>query len=83
MSLSIICPACKDLVPVIDRTISEHHECPAGGMRYVPSPLKLQSYAGGPKIELLAAKPIQCPTCEKGHAIAMLVKVTPPRAGLN
>ena len=81
MSLSIVCPACKDLVPVVEKTIAEHHDCPAGGMRYIPSPPKFQSSPGGPKIELVAAKPVQCECGES--ATMLLLKVTPPRMGVN
>lgn len=85
-SVSVICPKCKELVPVVDKQIQEHGDCPAGGMRYVPSPVKFKAGPGGPSFEVLAAKPMTmtCPDCNVEHkGIAALVRVTPPDPTVN
>jgi hypothetical protein len=81
VSISVVCPVCKELTPVVDKTITEHRDCPAGGMHYVPSPRVFQAGPGAPKIEVLGAKPIQCKCGARGAEL--LLKVTPSKAGLN
>lgn len=84
---SVICPKCRELVPVIDKTIQEHGACPVGGMRYVPSPVKAKAGPGGPEVEILATRPVkaQCDGCSGEHVagIAALVKVTAPNPTVN
>ena len=60
--VSVICWKCGALVPVVDKTISEHNGCEAGGGRYVPSPRFLTG-PGGPSYEVLASTTIDVP-CE-------------------
>ncbi len=86
-TISIICPACKELVPVIDKKISNHGDCAAGGMTYLPSPRTIQSSPGAPRIEIVAAKPIgqeHCESCGREHQIMFgLAKVTVPNPSNN
>ena len=77
----MVCPKCKELVPVVDKTIQEHGECPVGGMRYVPSPPRFKAGLGGPEFEVMAAKPVSmaCPDCKIDHkGTATLVRVNVP-----
>ena len=79
--ISIICPRCKDLVPVIDRTISEHGDCEAGGMRYIPSPRSFSSGPGSPSFKVLATKEtkLSCPSCGGEHGgLEALVEMRVP-----
>jgi hypothetical protein len=50
--VSVICWKCGALVPVIDRTISAHNDCEAGGTRYVPSPRISKAGPGGPTVDI-------------------------------
>jgi hypothetical protein len=80
-----VCPICRDLVTVIDKTIAMHGDCPMSGMRYVPSPRSFQQHAGGPKFEVIASKPLRL-ECEPGcghDGKLILAKVTLPKAELN
>jgi hypothetical protein len=55
-NVSVVCPVCKELTPVIDKKLQQHSSCPASGMRYIPSPRYGTSdpmFTGAPKIELL------------------------------
>jgi hypothetical protein len=84
-STSIVCQICRDLVPVVEKTIAVHGDCPMSGMRYVPSPRTFQQHAGGPKIEIIASQKVYG-SCDKGHDHARflcLAKITPPKAELN
>ncbi len=84
-SVSVVCPKCKQLVPVTDKVIQEHGDCPVGGMRYVPSPRKFKAGPGGPEFEVLATKPVTM-ECDQGHqhnGIAALVGVKMPNPELN
>jgi hypothetical protein len=78
---SLICPKCKELVPVVDKRIEEHGDCPVGGMRYVPSPVRFKAGPGAPEIEILATRPVKV-VCNGGDGcagehkgIAALVKI--------
>lgn len=81
VEVSIPCPLCKMIVSVVDKTIAEHNDCPAGGMTYVPSPFRSGS-PSGPKIEILAKKPIKCSGCGISGTLA-LCKVTRPDPTMN
>ena len=84
-STSVICLLCKELVPVIDKTIQRHGECPAGGMRYVPSPMGFKRGAGGPSFELLATRPatIACGCGSEHQGIAAIFRATVPDPTVN
>ena len=84
--VSVVCPKCKDLVPVVDKTIQVHGDCPAGGMRYVPSLRGFKAGPGGPSFELLATKRVSmtCSDCNVEHkGIAALFKVNMPDPTVN
>jgi len=83
---SIVCLVCHALVPVVDRVIAQHGQpgdCPASGMRYVPS-RSFSIAPGGPKVEIVASGPMKCstPGCES-EGMGFLAKITLPRAELN
>jgi hypothetical protein len=86
--VSVVCPKCRELVPVIEKTVQEHGECPVGGMRYVPSPRMFKAGAGGPEFEVLATRPVikaPCEDCKREHVagIEVLVRVNLPNPGVN
>lgn len=84
--ISVICPKCKELVPVVERTISEHNACEAGGMYYAPSPRGFKAGPGGPTVTVLASKAERkhCDGCQKEHTlISALVKVDRPNVSVN
>ncbi len=86
-SISIVCPKCNELVPVIDKTIQKHGECPIGGMRYLPSPRTFKAGAGGPEFEVVATRLLKarCDDCsrERVAGIEMLVRVNVPDPTVN
>ena len=75
MSVSIVCPLCKNLVEVVDKKVSEH-PCPMSGMRYVSK--KFRAGAGGPTIEVVATKfsDERCDDCGRHIAGLALVKIS-------
>ncbi len=83
-SVSVVCPKCKQLVPVIDKVIQEHGDCPVGGMRYVPSP-RFKAGPSGPEFQVLATKPVTL-DCDAGHkhsGVAALVQIKMPNPEMN
>lgn len=83
-SVSVVCPKCKQLVPVINKVIQDHGDCPAGGMRYVPSP-RFKAGPGGPEYQVLATKPVEF-KCDDGHThsgVAALVGIKMPNPEMN
>jgi len=85
-NISVVCPICKQLTPVVDKTIMAHGEYAASGMRYLPSPIKISSVAGGPRFEVMAARPIlvECSECHESHeGVAALVSVHVPNPQCN
>lgn len=86
-SISVVCPKCKQLVPVLDKVIQEHGDCPVGGMRYVPSPRTFKAGPGAPEFEVLATKPVtmECAECGgiKHSGVAALVNVKMPNPEMN
>lgn len=74
-TVKLICPVCRDLVEVIDKTVADHlregEPCPMSGMRHCPSP-RFKSGPGGPSLEVLGARNIPkmgiaCDTCGEDH----------------
>lgn len=88
-TIKIICWICKELVEVKDKTIADHNDCPVSGMRYIPSPRVIRSGAGGPSIEVLAARPVNttgipCPSCGDDHGgIEIVGRINTPDPTLN
>lgn len=86
-NVSVICPHCKELVPVVEKTIQQHGDCPVSGMRYVPSPARIKAGAGGPEFEVLATRPLtaQCDDCHREHiaGIEALIRVNMPDPTVN
>ncbi len=86
-TVSVICPACKELVPVVDKKIEVHGDCAAGGMTYLPSPRTIQSSPGAPRVEIVASKHLgqeRCGNCGKDHQVMFgLAKVTIPNPSNN
>lgn len=86
MSLSIICPGCKELVPVVDRVIADHGDCEMAGMRYLASPRAFRAGPGAPSLEVVATKRIStmCEGCHKEHSgLAVIVRVSPGNPSVN
>ncbi len=84
-SVSVVCPKCKRLVPVIDKVIQEHGDCPVGGMRYVPSPRTFKAGPGGPEFQVLAAKPVRARDADgqEHSGVAALIGVKMPNPEMN
>lgn len=92
----IVCPGCKQLVEVVDRSVVKHLaaglRCPNSSSGYRPqrsrssedqSPFA-RPPSNCPEFEVLAAKELTCGDCgESTGVMAALVRVTPPVNSLN
>jgi hypothetical protein len=83
--VQILCPACKALVEVCEKTVAEHDGCPMGGMRYVPSPKTFKAGAGAPAVEVLGIKPARgiCKDGQLHEGIVVIARVTQPDPKVN